>query len=86
MPNLSQADLISCRPTVGEAIQKYSQVWRRPDGLFLTYTEKDRMRELMFTSKRPKDVDLIVVTDSEGILGIGDQGVGGILVAIGKSE
>ncbi|GAA6064064.1 hypothetical protein JCM10212_007038 [Sporobolomyces blumeae] len=73
-------------PTVGEAIQKYSTIWRRPDGLFLSYKGKDRMRELLLQAKRPKDVDLIVVTDSEGILGIGDQGVGGILISIGKGN
>ncbi|GAA5975917.1 hypothetical protein JCM5350_000778 [Sporobolomyces pararoseus] len=73
-------------PTVGEAIQKYSTIWRRPDGLFLSYKARHRMRELLLQAKRPKDVDLIVVTDSEGILGIGDQGVGGILISIGKGN
>ncbi|CEQ39123.1 SPOSA6832_00607 [Sporobolomyces salmonicolor] len=73
-------------PTVGEAIQNYSTIWRRPDGLFLSFAGRKRMRELMLQAKRPKDVDLIVVTDSEGILGIGDQGVGGILISIGKGN
>ncbi|GAA5920336.1 hypothetical protein JCM6882_009765, partial [Rhodosporidiobolus microsporus] len=73
-------------PTVGEAIQKYSTIWRRPDGLFLSFANRNRMKELMAQAKRPKDVDLIVVTDSEGILGIGDQGVGGILISMGKSN
>ncbi|GAA5831201.1 hypothetical protein JCM11251_007792 [Rhodosporidiobolus azoricus] len=73
-------------PTVGEAIQKYSTIWRRPDGLFLSWANRNRMKELMLQAKRPKDVDLIVVTDSEGILGIGDQGVGGILISMGKAN
>ncbi|BGP29267.1 NAD-dependent malic enzyme, mitochondrial [Rhodotorula toruloides] len=73
-------------PTVGEAIQKYSTIWRRPDGLFLSYAHRHKMREMMMQAKRPKDVDLIIVTDSEGILGIGDQGVGGILIAQGKAN
>ncbi|BGP13175.1 hypothetical protein JCM10213_000245 [Rhodosporidiobolus nylandii] len=73
-------------PTVGEAIQKYSTIWRRPDGLFLSYANRNIMREMMMQAKRPKDVDLIVVTDSEGILGIGDQGVGGMLISMGKSN
>ncbi|BGP37120.1 NAD-dependent malic enzyme, mitochondrial [Rhodotorula kratochvilovae] len=73
-------------PTVGEAIQKYSTIWRRPDGLFLSYQHRNKMREMMLQAKRPKDVDLIVVTDSEGILGIGDQGVGGILISMGKAN
>lgn len=73
-------------PTVGTAIQQYSTIWRRPDGLFLAYPDRSIMRQLMLEMKDPKDVDLIVVTDSEGILGIGDQGVGGILISIGKGN
>ncbi|GAA5857648.1 hypothetical protein JCM8547_004313 [Rhodosporidiobolus lusitaniae] len=73
-------------PTVGEAIQKYSTIWRRPDGLFLSFANRNRMKELLYQAKKPKDVDLVVVTDSEGILGIGDQGVGGILISQGKSN
>ncbi|BGP53253.1 NAD-dependent malic enzyme, mitochondrial [Rhodotorula sphaerocarpa] len=73
-------------PTVGEAIQKYSTIWRRPDGLFLSIAHKNKLRELMMQGRRPKDIDLIVVTDSEGILGIGDQGVGGQLIAQGKAN
>ncbi|GAA5860363.1 hypothetical protein JCM3774_000392 [Rhodotorula dairenensis] len=73
-------------PTVGEAIQKYSTIWRRPDGLFLSIAHKNKLREMMMQAKRAKDVDLIVVTDSEGILGIGDQGVGGQLIAQGKAN
>ncbi|KDE08665.1 hypothetical protein MVLG_01124 [Microbotryum lychnidis-dioicae p1A1 Lamole] len=73
-------------PTVGEAIQKYSTIWRRSEGLFITEEHFDRMREIMITNRLPKNVDLIVVTDSEGILGIGDQGVGGVLITIGKGN
>ncbi|POY70860.1 hypothetical protein BMF94_6274 [Rhodotorula taiwanensis] len=71
---------------VGEAIQKYSTIWRRPDGLFLSIAHQNKLREMMMQAKRPKDIDLIVVTDSEGILGIGDQGVGGQLIAQGKAN
>ncbi|SGY68951.1 BQ5605_C004g02933 [Microbotryum silenes-dioicae] len=68
------------------AIQKYSTIWRRSEGLFITEEHFDRMREIMITNRLPKNVDLIVVTDSEGILGIGDQGVGGVLITIGKGN
>jgi malate dehydrogenase (oxaloacetate-decarboxylating) len=72
-------------PTVGEAIQRYSHEYRRPRGVFLSVDHP----ELIETSLRnyglgADDVDLIVATDSEGILGIGDWGIGGIEIAIGK--
>jgi malate dehydrogenase (oxaloacetate-decarboxylating) len=49
----------------------------RPVGLFLAYPDRDRMEQSLSRLVRNEDVDLIVVTDSEAILGIGDQGVGG---------
>ncbi|WP_131104596.1 NAD-dependent malic enzyme [Ornithinimicrobium sufpigmenti] len=72
-------------PTVGEAIQKFSATFDRPRGIYLSIDDADGMDEALAAhGQGPEDVDLVVVTDSEGILGIGDQGVGGIRIAVGK--
>ncbi|KAJ2914932.1 hypothetical protein MD484_g5500, partial [Candolleomyces efflorescens] len=72
-------------PTQGDAIANYSHLFRRPDGLFLTFSEKDRMEEEFLEQTRGRDIDLVVCTDAEAILGIGDQGVGGIGISTAKS-
>ncbi|HLO12893.1 MAG TPA: NAD-dependent malic enzyme [Pseudoneobacillus sp.] len=72
-------------PTVGEAIQTYSHSYRRPGGLYLSIDYPEGIEKAFYNLGQSKnDIDLIVVTDSESILGIGDQGVGGINIAIGK--
>jgi malate dehydrogenase (oxaloacetate-decarboxylating) len=72
-------------PTVGTAIERFSHEYRRPRGVYLSVGRpEDVERALRDYGLGPDDVDLIVATDSEGILGIGDQGVGGIDIAIGK--
>jgi malate dehydrogenase (oxaloacetate-decarboxylating) len=72
-------------PTVGEAIQSYSHSYRRPGGLYLSIEDPEGVEKAFQNLGHSKnDIDLIVVTDSESILGIGDQGVGGINIAIGK--
>jgi malate dehydrogenase (oxaloacetate-decarboxylating) len=72
-------------PTVGEAIQRFSDEYRGQRGLFLSIDEPDEMAEAFETfGLGPDDVDLIVCTDAEAILGIGDWGVGGIQIAVGK--
>jgi malate dehydrogenase (oxaloacetate-decarboxylating) len=72
-------------PTIGQAIERYSHEYRRPRGVFLSINHPERIEESLHNFGRTADeVDLIVATDSEGILGIGDQGVGGIEIAIGK--
>jgi malate dehydrogenase (oxaloacetate-decarboxylating) len=72
-------------PTVGEAIQRFSDEYRGQRGLFLTIDEPDEIAEAFDTfALGPDDVDLIVCTDAEAILGIGDWGVGGIQIAVGK--
>jgi malate dehydrogenase (oxaloacetate-decarboxylating) len=72
-------------PTVGTAIERYSHEFRRPRGVYLSVNHPDQV-EAAFRNYGlgPDEVDLIVATDSEGILGIGDWGVGGIQIAIGK--
>ena len=72
-------------PTVGTAIERYSQEYGRPRGVYLSVDHPDQI-ETAFRNYGlgPDDVDLIVATDSEGILGIGDWGVGGIGIAVGK--
>jgi malate dehydrogenase (oxaloacetate-decarboxylating) len=72
-------------PTVGTAIERYSLEYGRPRGVYLSVDHPDQI-EAAFRNYGlgPEDVDLIVATDSEGILGIGDWGVGGIAIATGK--
>ena len=70
-------------PVVGQACQQFSHIYRRPRGLFISYPLRDSIPALL--RNRPhKDVDVIVVTDGERILGIGDQGAGGLGISIGK--
>ena len=70
-------------PTVGEGCQRFSEIWRKPRGLFLSYPNKDRIEKIL-DHARYDDVKCIVVSDGERILGLGDQGAGGMGIPIGK--
>ncbi|HEY5933588.1 MAG TPA: NAD-dependent malic enzyme [Kofleriaceae bacterium] len=70
-------------PTVGIGCQRFSEVWRRPRGLFLSYSNRKRIPEI-FASPRYRHIRVIVVSDGERILGLGDQGAGGMGIPIGK--
>ena len=72
-------------PTVGAAIQEFSHLFRRPRGVFLNIEDLDGIeRALDATGLGADDIDLVVASDAEAILGIGDWGVGGIDISIGK--
>jgi malate dehydrogenase (oxaloacetate-decarboxylating) len=70
-------------PTVGEGCQRFSEIWRRPRGLFLCYPNRHRIDEIL-ASPRLDPVRVICVSDGERILGLGDQGTGGMGIPIGK--
>jgi malate dehydrogenase (oxaloacetate-decarboxylating) len=70
-------------PTVGEGCQRFSEIWRKPRGLFLSYPHKDRIAGIL-AHPRFDQVRCIVVSDGERILGLGDQGAGGMGIPIGK--
>ncbi len=70
-------------PTVGEGCQRFSEIWRKPRGLFLSYPNKDRIDRIL-SHHRYDGVKCIVVSDGERILGLGDQGAGGMGIPIGK--
>ncbi len=70
-------------PTVGEGCQRFSEIWRKPRGLFLSYPHRDRIAGIL-AHPRFDEVRCIVVSDGERILGLGDQGAGGMGIPIGK--
>ena len=70
-------------PTVGEAVEQFSHELRRMRGLYLSYPDRAHMDQMLDNRMNP-EVDLIVVTDGEGVLGIGDQGIGGMNISIAK--
>jgi malate dehydrogenase (oxaloacetate-decarboxylating) len=83
--HLSEMLPIVYTPTVGQAIEQYSHEYRRPRGVYLSVDHPELIKTaLLAPGLRPDEVDLIVATDAGAILGIGDWGVGGIHIAVGK--
>ncbi len=81
--NIEELLPIVYTPTVGEGCQRFSEIWRKPRGLFISYPNKHRV-EQMLSDSRYDNVRCIVVSDGERILGLGDQGAGGMGIPIGK--
>ena len=81
--NIGETLPIVYTPTVGEGCQRFSEIWRKPRGLFVSYPNKHRIDQIL-SHARYDVVKCIVVSDGERILGLGDQGAGGMGIPIGK--
>ena len=71
-------------PTVGSATQEFSRIYQRGRGLWITPDQRGRIADVLRAASEGSDVRLLVATDNEAILGIGDQGAGGMAIAVGK--
>jgi malate dehydrogenase (oxaloacetate-decarboxylating) len=81
--NLQETLPLVYTPTVGEGCQRFSEIWHKPRGVFISYPNKHRIREILSDARFDR-VRLVVVSDGERILGLGDQGAGGMGISIGK--
>ena len=81
--NITEFTPVLYTPTVGEAAMQYSRIYTHQRGVYLSYPLKDKMEEMVANIPHD-DVRVIVVTDGERILGLGDQGLGGMTIPIGK--
>jgi len=81
--NLEQMMPIIYTPTVGDACERFSDIYRSNRGLFISYAERHQIDDILHNATKQK-VKVIVVTDGERILGLGDQGIGGMGIPIGK--
>ena len=81
--HIEELNPIVYTPTVGTACQRFSHFWARPRGLFLSWPHRGKIDQIL-SDPRFDDVEAIVVTDGERILGLGDQGAGGMGIPIGK--
>ncbi len=70
-------------PTVGLAVKHFSHEYRQPRGLYITHSDQNDLDDIINNRSNP-EIDLIVVTDGEGVLGIGDQGIGGMDIPVAK--
>lgn len=70
-------------PIVGTAVKRFSHEFRQPRGLYIAHTDKHDIAEILNNRSNP-EIELIVVTDGEGVLGIGDQGIGGMDIPVAK--
>ncbi|HBD7175281.1 TPA: NAD-dependent malic enzyme [Legionella pneumophila] len=71
-------------PVVGQACEMFSHIYRQPRGVFLSYPERDKLDSIIQNIASTRSTKVIVVTDGERILGLGDQGAGGLGIPIGK--
>ncbi|GAB4222068.1 MAG: NAD-dependent malic enzyme [Francisella sp.] len=81
--NIEEIMPIIYTPTVGEAVQKYSSSFRKQSGLFISINHKKHIARILERYEY-NSIDLVLVTDGEAVLGIGDQGIGGMNISIGK--
>ncbi|EIW67540.1 hypothetical protein TREMEDRAFT_45110 [Tremella mesenterica DSM 1558] len=84
--DLNQMAPLVYTPTVGEACQKYSHIYTGPEGLYLSIDDKDRLPEILqaYAATLSRIPQIVVVTDGSRILGLGDLGIGGMGISVGK--
>lgn len=84
LEHIAEMTPIVYTPVVGLACQQYSHIYRRPRGLYLSYPYQDEFDEIVTRATEGREISVIVMTDGERILGLGDLGVGGMGIPVGK--